>query len=198
MKKLASVVLVLSMILGSGCATSGGNTGPGILLGSVLGAGAGAIIGHQTGNAEGGALIGAGLGGLAGGLVGGALDSMEEEREAEMAQHEAQTAAAFRELSYVEGQLSILDVIRMSQAGVSDSIIVAKIDQSRSYFELSAEEIIDLRLSGVSDPVIEHILWRGRPSQVATAPAQARFERGYSSDSPPPALGIQLGFNGCR
>lgn len=171
MKNHVAVVLVLLLAFAGGCASTGRNTGPGILLGGALGAGAGAIIGHQTGNAEQGALIGAGLGGLTGGLVGGALDRMEEERAAEMAVYEAETAAAIQELRYVEGQLSILDVIRMSQAGVSDAIIVAKINQSYSYFDLSAEEIIDLRLSGVSDPVIEHILWRGSPSQVASVPA---------------------------
>ena len=173
MKKLLVLLLVLSFGLVGGCATAGRNTGPGILLGGILGGGAGAIIGHQTGNAEEGALIGAGLGALTGGLFGNALDRTEQE----MAYREAETAAAVEELRYVQGQLSILDVIRMSQAGVSDSLIVAKIDQSYSYFGLSAEEIIDLRLSGVSDPVIEHILWRGSPSRVASAPAPTPYQR---------------------
>jgi hypothetical protein len=194
MKKLIVLVLVLSFGLAGGCATAGRNTGPGVLLGSVLGAGAGAIIGHQTGNAEGGALLGAGLGALTGGLVGSSLDRMEED----IAYHEAETAAAVRERHYVQGQLSILDVIRMSQAEVSDTIIIAKIDQSGSYFDLSASEIIDLQLSDVSDTVIEHILYRGSPSQTPLVSENSTLGRESQFRGPPVAIGINLGYSDCR
>ncbi len=194
MKKLLVLLLVLSFGLVGGCATAGRNTGPGILLGGILGGGAGAIIGHQTGNAEEGALIGAGLGALTGGLFGNALDRTEQE----MAYREAETAAAVEELRYVQGQLSILDVIRMSQAGVSDSIIVAKIDQSGSRFDLSASEIIDLQLSDVTDTVIEHILRRGPHPSPAPLSAPRACERIDYVEALPQHFGMNLGYSVCR
>ena len=196
MKKFATWGLMLVLVLAVGCASAGRNTGPGVLLGSAIGAGAGAIIGHQTGNAGQGALIGAGLGGLTGGLIGNALDRVEEEA----AVHDAQNAAAIQELRYVQGQLSILDVIRMSQAGVSDSIIVAKIDQSHSYFDLSAEEIIDLRMSGVSDTVIEHILWRGGEVHPDGRFAPTAYDNAYYdyATEAPVTIGLGFGVAGSR
>lgn len=167
MKNITLIALLAIAPLAAGCTTSGRNTGAGVLLGSALGAGAGAIIGNQTGNAVDGAFIGAGLGGLTGGLIGNGLDRAEQEA----AIGDAQVEAALHEVQVSRGRLSILDVIRMSQAGVGDGLIIAKIDQSGSSFDLSASDIIDLKRSSVSDAVIQKMLQRSAPSYAATAPA---------------------------
>ncbi len=64
------IVLVLLVLVASGCETSLNETQSGALAGSALGAGLGAIIGNQTGHAGAGTAIGAGAGALAGGLIG--------------------------------------------------------------------------------------------------------------------------------
>ena len=168
MKKLMFIAILAVAPLTAGCTTSGRNTGAGVLLGTALGAGAGAIIGNQTGNAVDGAFIGAGLGGLTGGLIGNGLDRAEEEA----AIGDAQLEAALYDVQASQGQLSILDVIRMSQARVSDGIIIAKIDQSGSTFDLSASDIIDLKRSSVSDSVIEKMLMRTPGNYASASPAQ--------------------------
>lgn len=146
--------LVLAAALSSGCASMGRHAEDGILLGSLIGAGAGAIAGHQTGNRDAGAAVGAGLGAIAGGLIGRSLDEME----ADSREPEVRVERALHENCSRNEALSILDVVRMSQAGISDQLIMAKIEQTGSYYRLSASEIIDLKRSLVSDRVITFML----------------------------------------
>jgi Glycine zipper len=172
MKKLTVLFLAFGLALAAGCTTAGRNTGPGVLLGSALGAGAGAIIGHQTGNAESGALIGAGVGGLTGGLIGNAMDRTEQDAAAQ----DAAIAASVEDLRMGPERLSILDVIRLSQSGVSDQVIIAKIDQSGATYRLSTSEILDLRRSHVSDPVIAHMLRTEEFASARTTPVYRPVE----------------------
>jgi len=46
------------------------------------------------------------------------------------------------------------DVIALSKAGVSDSLIVATMDATDSWFQLRAQDVLDLRGAGVSEKVI--------------------------------------------
>ncbi|MEN8150573.1 MAG: YMGG-like glycine zipper-containing protein [Planctomycetota bacterium] len=151
---LIVTTLVLAVVLSAGCASTGRHAESGAVLGGLLGAGAGAILGHQSGDRNAGAAIGAGFGALTGSLIGGSLDDIERESK----EREARTERALHEVREREARLSILDVIRMSQAGVSDSLVIAKIEQTGSYYELSASEIIDLKRSSVSDRVISFML----------------------------------------
>jgi hypothetical protein len=181
--------------LAAGCATAGPKTKQGALLGAAIGAGSGMIIGHQTGDRGPGGVIGAGLGALAGGLIGNAMDRADADNEARVAEAEA----TLREARAAQARLSILDVIRLSQAGVSDSVIIAKIDQSGSRFDLSASDIIDLKKSGVSEKVIEHMLRRsGARHGVKTAPVRrTRVTRITSYSTAFPPIPIRLGV-GCH
>lgn len=153
MKRWLAVAMAAVLLVGGGCASTGSNADSGTLLGAALGAGAGAIVGNQSGHSWEGAALGAGLGALTGGLMGSALDASEARAEAA----EVRAEQALYEVERSRG-VSILDVIRMSQAGVSDRVIAAKIDQTGSTYDLSAQEIIDLQSSGVSDRVIEHMI----------------------------------------
>ena len=68
--KRSIVLLVMVLLVFSGC--TGTQKGAG--LGGLIGAGTGAIIGHQSGHAKEGALIGAVAGAAGGALIG---DQME-------------------------------------------------------------------------------------------------------------------------
>ena len=50
------------------------------------------------------------------------------------------------------------DIISLSQAGVSDSLIVAMLDDSGTYFQLSTQDVIDLKNAGVHDAVIKAMM----------------------------------------
>lgn len=49
-------------------------------------------------------------------------------------------------------------VIQLSRAGLSDDVIVAKIRASDAAFQLAADDLVDLKKSGVSSPVISAML----------------------------------------
>ena len=51
--------------------------------------------------------------------------------------------------------LSVEDIKEMAKVGVPDSIIISTISNSEEVFHLSAQDIIDLKQSGISDDVIE-------------------------------------------
>jgi outer membrane lipoprotein SlyB len=97
------------MALFTGCAS---NTGTGILSGCTLGATIGGISGGG-----GGSLIGTAAGILAGGLIGAALDEQDTKV---MQQSSPRTVDRME-----RGEpLTINDVIKLSQGGVSDDTII--------------------------------------------------------------------------
>ncbi len=137
-------VACLTLILTSGCATTN-HAQSGAIVGSGLGAMTGAIIGAGSGHAEGGALIGAAAGALAGGLAGDAEDAREE-RDAAIAQ------AAYTQ--QMQQAVTNVDVIQLSQSGISDDVIISSMNSQGGNFDLSPQGIINLKNSGVSDRVI--------------------------------------------
>ena len=137
-------IIGLTLLMGSGCATMN-HTQSGAAVGTGLGAVTGAIVGAGSGHAEGGALIGAAAGALAGGLVGNAEDAREE-RDAAIAQ------AAYAQ--QMQQAMSNVDVIQMSQSGISDDVIISSMNSQGGRFDLSPQGIINLKNSGVSDRVI--------------------------------------------
>jgi hypothetical protein len=82
------------------------------------------------------------------------------------------------------GPLTVEEVVRLSQTGVSEELIVAKIKKTAKAFDLSPEEIVDLRKAGVSDNVIKLLV---DPSQPYTPPPPPAAKSGgptreYPSD----------------
>jgi hypothetical protein len=63
------------------------------------------------------------------------------------------------------------DVVKLSQTGVSEELIIAKIKKNGKAFDLSAEELVDLRKAGVSDSVIKLLLDPSQPYSPPPPPA---------------------------
>jgi len=136
MKRFAIAFSILAL---SSCST---NTGTGIFAGGALGAGIGGITGGG-----GGALIGSAAGIVAGGLVGAILDQQDRK---------VMEQSSPRTLDRMDrGEpLTLNDVIKLSQGGISDDAIISYIRTTKSTYQLSQTQIRRLQDSGVSQRVI--------------------------------------------
>lgn len=174
----------LTLMLSNGCATMN-HAQSGAVVGSGLGAMTGAIIGAGSGHAEGGALIGAAAGALAGGLAGNAEDAREE-RDAAIAQ------AAYTQ--QLQRAITNVDVIQMTQSGISADVIISSMNSQGGNFDLSPQGIITLKNSGVSDGVIlamqkfDHVA----PPPVTRVIHEPRT-RVIIAEPPPPSLHFSFG-----
>lgn len=153
--KICSLILAgtTAATLLTGCQYPNGepnNTGTGALIGAGAGALMGAAIGGPR-NGGAGALIGAAAGAITGGVIGNSID---QEQAAEL---RAQAPATYQRV--VQGQpLSISDIEAMSQANVSDDVIISQIRNTHTVFHLSASDIIALHNAGVSENVINFMI----------------------------------------
>jgi len=167
----AAIALVTVTV---GCTTPEGHpdrTAGGALMGGALGAVAGAIL--ARGDPGAGALIGGSLGAITGGLIGNALDQQEREILAR------QSPATLQRVD--EGRpLYVADVKELARAGVSDEVIISQIRNSRTRYQLSAQEIIDLKNAGVSERVIDFMINTG----AASYPAERTVL--FAPEPPPP------------
>jgi len=71
--------------------------------------------------------------------------------------------------------LTIDDVIALAQDTVSDAIIISQIKATRSYFQLTTEDIRKMKKAGVSEKVITAMI------NTAEPPRYARRQRRYYS-----------------
>ncbi|MFC1809863.1 glycine zipper domain-containing protein [Candidatus Omnitrophota bacterium] len=85
-------LLLLVMMVFTGCETYLDETKSGALVGGGLGAGLGAIIGNQTGHSGAGTAIGAGAGALTGALVGEGIKRSKQSQQAQTVQYPQQAA----------------------------------------------------------------------------------------------------------
>ena len=172
------------------------------MVGSTLGAIAGGVIGHQSGNAADGVALGAVAGGLTGAVVGNAND------ERDMALAQASQAKS-------ENAVTNFDLIRMTQSGVSDEVIVNTVKARGGHIDLGPNAIIDLKNNGVSDGVILGIQQAAqaeqsgemiqtvssRPSIVVVPPAyvgvgvRSHRHPHYYRPRPRPRTGISLHYS---
>lgn len=139
-------VVLLTFIFAS-CAS---NTGTGALTGAILGGGAGGLAGGTKGG-----LIGGAAGLIAGGLVGVILDTQDR---LVMQKNSPRTVDRMDR----GDPLTINDVIKLSQSGVSDDTIMQYIGESLSFYTLSQTQIRRLQHSGVSQRVINTMIESGR------------------------------------
>ena len=159
----------------TGCYTPEGRpdyTGTGALEGGAMGAATGAIIGSASHSAGAGALIGAAAGSILGGLIGHSADQAQEAR-----LRQEYPATYYRAQQGVP--LGVADIKALSRAAVSDDTIIAQIVNSHTVYHLSANDIIDLHQSGVSQRVIDFMI-----NTVSTVPAAAAS---VVVTGPPPA-----------
>lgn len=123
------------------------DTASGTFMGGAFGAVTGAIVGGRKDRGE-GALIGAGVGALTGNLLGRAKDRADERQAATGAAVVAranQQAAAMAVTNY--------DLVNMTNAGVSEDVIISTMRSRGTQLDLSPQALISLKQSGVSDRV---------------------------------------------
>ncbi len=124
------------------------DTAEGTVVGGAFGAITGAILGGKKNRGE-GALIGAGVGALAGNLLGRGKDQQDERRAANgaliAAQANRQAAAQ---------AVTNFDLIRLTQAGVGENVIISPLRARGTRLDLSPTGLISLKKSGVSDGVL--------------------------------------------
>ena len=157
----------------TGCETPYGEpdrTGTGALIGGGSGAAIGALAGGR--HAGEGALIGGAIGAITGGLIGHSLDQDAAAR------LRAQAPVTYKRVD--QGQpLGLADIKAMSQARISDEVIISQIRNTHTVYRLSAADIIDLNNSGVSQKVIDFMINTPStnssydPVQTTTVVAQA-------------------------
>jgi hypothetical protein len=70
-----------------------------------------------------------------------------------------------------ERSLTIEEVVKLSQAGLPEELIVAKIKKNGKAFDLNEEELLELKKEGVTDTVVKFLL---DPSQPYTPPVQSK------------------------
>ena len=145
MKKILLIGLSsLTTLFLASCET---HTQSGALAGAIIGAGTGALIAEN----EDGAIIGGAIGSIAGSIIGDSLDHQEQR----FLYHNSPTT-----LHRIENRqdLSLYDIIALNEARISDQIIINQIISTESIYYLSAQDIIFLKKSGISDHVINFMI----------------------------------------
>lgn len=146
MQKTLITITLASVVL-AGCESKAGT-------GALVGGGGGALVGGLMGGGT-GALIGGAVGAVGGAVIGYTLD---EHDRATMQQKSPNT------LNRIDNgqQLSVQDVKNMSRNGLKDDTIINQIKATNSSYSLSADQIIDLKKSGVSQRVIDYMIQTGQ------------------------------------
>lgn len=122
--------------------------------GALAGAGVGAVGGALVTGTPAGAAIGGAIGAATGAVIGAALDSSDRSN------LEKESPKTLNKIDRGE-QLSVDDIKKMSKAGIRDDVIISQIDATHSVFTLSTADIVDLKKSGVSQRVINHMIQTG-------------------------------------
>jgi hypothetical protein len=144
------------------------------LIGGLTGAGIGAAIGEHNKAPVAGAVVGAAVGTLTGAAIGDSMDAEVQRRTAEIEQKVGRR---------LTGAVTFAQVITMTQAGLSDDVIVAHIQANGVARRPTADDLIALKNQGVSDRVI--LALQQQPLAVP-APASSSppviVERHYYAD----------------
>ncbi len=145
------------------------DTAGGTFLGGALGAITGAIIGGRSKRGE-GALIGAGVGALTGNILGRNKDRADQQQAA----YGAASVARANQAAAAQA-VTNFDLIRMTQAGVGEEVIISTLRARGTRLDLSPEGLIALKESGVSERVLisaQNLMqnYAARPTTIATGP----------------------------
>lgn len=118
----------------------------GAALGAAAGALTGAAIGNNNGNTAAGAIIGTAVGAITGAAIGESIDADVARNNAIIEQRMGRRMA---------GAVSIGDAISLTQAGLSDDVIISHIKANGVAAPLKPADLITLNQNGVRDPVIK-------------------------------------------
>ena len=86
------------------------------------------------------------------------------------------------------GGLTVDDIVKMSKAGLSEDVIIQKVRKNGQAFDLSADQMIQLKSAGVSDKVVAAML---DPTKPEAAPAAAAAG-GKPASEYPAELGVYM------
>ncbi len=73
----------------------------------------------------------------------------------------------------VTKSLTVAEIITLSQAGLSEDVIVAKIKKNGQAFDLSPDQLLQLNTAKVSDKVIQYMLDPAKPDPIPVATTSA-------------------------
>jgi hypothetical protein len=169
-----SLACLILLAFSAGCRTDSYAEG-GALFGGLTGAGVGALVGDSLGNAGAGAIVGAGVGALTGAAVGDSLDEIDARNRAQIAAQLGRNVRA--------GAATEAEVVAMSQAGVSDVLIINHLRNNGVAAVPDVEAILRLNSAGVSANVIQAMQAPPIPP-VAVAPGPVIVEE-HHYISPP-------------
>jgi hypothetical protein len=102
-------------------------------------------------------------------------------------------------------RMSQQDVINLSKAGVSDSLIIDMMDATDTWFQLKPQEVIDLKNAGVNEKVISAMMTQpGEPSNPSGSSGAVHYYtyppyfwyNGFYPDWYYPRFSVGLGFRG--
>jgi len=82
--------------------------------------------------------------------------------------------------------LTMDDIIKLSQAGLSDNVIIGKIKRNGQAFDLSPDQLLRLKTARVNDKVIE-VMMDPSKAEAALTPPLAATPAGASADATMPA-----------
>ena len=160
----------------------------GAVVGGLLGAVTGGALGNTKGKALPGALIGGAVGALAGAAVGDSIDNKVARNNAIYEQRLAAQAQATQ-------AVSLQDVMSMSQARLSDNVIITQIRTRGVLARPQPNDLITLSQAGVSDAVIAAM----QTAPLATVPAVPAYptrvveQRVYVAPPYPPPVYFYYG-----
>lgn len=83
------------------------------------------------------------------------------------------------------GSFTVEEAVKLSQAGFSEELIITKIKKNGKAFDLSTEELLELKNVGVSENVIKFLLDPSQPYQPAPAPPEASTDASPASPTIP-------------
>ncbi len=146
MKAHNAILLMIGVlpILASGC-RSPYYADQGAAFGALTGGLAGTAIGGHHNDPLAGAAIGSAVGALTGAAVGGAIDQDVARSQAEIERRMGRR---------LQGAVTVSDVISMTQAGLSDSVIATHIRTNGVAQRPTAEDLVTLSNAGVAEQTI--------------------------------------------
>ena len=95
--------------------------------------------------------------------------------------------------------MTVVDVIKLSKAGLSDDLIIQQIRKKGQRFDLSTDQLIQLKAASVSERVIQVMIDPTKntvppPAEKSSAPAvQPALQANRQADPPSPALPTEIG-----
>jgi hypothetical protein len=177
--KSTPLILLLAVAL-AGC-QSPRYADRGAALGALTGAVAGGAIGRHNNQTAAGALIGTAVGALAGAAVGDTID-------ADIARNNALIEQRLGR--HLAGAVTLNDVVALTQAGLSDDVIITHIRANGMAERAGPENLIALSQMGVTDPVLHALQTTPPPAPppppVVDHPRHVVVQEYHYGPPPPP------------